>query len=358
LAAGTILQVITDTDRRGAQVFASDLHVALERQGRTVRTIALASGAVGGLDVPVLGPTRTHVSTLRSLRREFKGADVVVAHGSTTLPMSAAARMSSRTPFVYRQISDSRFWAPSLGRRLRVRAALRVASRVVALWSGSARTLHETFGVPERKIRIVPNGVPVERATPIDRARAPDARAQLGLDPDAPTVLSIGALAPEKGVDLTISAIGGLRGVQLLVAGDGPERGRLEELAARVALNRVVFAGSLRDPRPAYTAADVVSLPSRGGDSMPAVLIEAGLMGLPAVASPIEGIVDIVEPGVTGELVAVESVDDLRIALDEILGDRTHAARLGAAARARCTARFSIEVVAESWGRVLDEVSG
>jgi glycosyltransferase involved in cell wall biosynthesis len=198
----------------------------------------------------------------------------------------------------------------------------------------------------------------MERATPIDRSGAPAARVRLGLDPDAPTVLSIGALAPEKGVDLTVSAVGGLRGVQLLVAGDGPERGRLEELAARVAPGQVVFAGSLRDPGPAYTAADVVSLPSRGGDSMPAVLIEAGLMGLPVVATPIEGIVDIVDPGVTGELVAAESVDGLRIALDQILGDREHAAELGDAARARCTERFSIDVVAAAWGRVLDEVSG
>jgi glycosyltransferase involved in cell wall biosynthesis len=193
----TIVQVVTDTDRRGAQVFATDLHDALVRRGRTVRTVALARGRVGGLEVPVLGPARTHPSTLRALHREAAAADVLVAHGSTTLFTCAAVRVTARTPFVYRQISDSRFWARTTARRWRVRAGMRAAARIVTLWSGSADTLRRSFGVPDTKLRIVPNGVPLERAEPIDRARRPEARTKLGLAPDVPTVLSIGALVPE-----------------------------------------------------------------------------------------------------------------------------------------------------------------
>jgi glycosyltransferase involved in cell wall biosynthesis len=352
---GTIVQVVTDTDRRGAQVFATDLHDALVRRGRRVRTVALARGRVGGLDLPVLGPSRTHPSTLLALHREAASADVLVAHGSTTLFMCAAVRVSARTPFVYRQISDSRFWAPTAGRRWRVRAAMTAAARIVTLWGGSADTLRSSFGVPEAKLRIVPNGVPLHRAEPVDRARAPEARTALGLAPDLPTVLSIGALVPEKGVDQVIEAVGRLTSAQLLVAGEGPERGALAALAVEVAPGRVQFAGSLADPRPAFAAADVVVLASRGGDSMPAVLIEAGLMGLPVVATPIEGIVDIVDPAVTGELVPVGSVEDLAAALRGILEDPARAADLGAAARERCVERFSIDVVAEQWERVIDE---
>lgn len=355
MAGRTVLQVITDTDRRGAQVFATDLHAALERRGHDVRTVALAAGIVGGIDVPVLGPARTHPSTLRALRHDARAADVIAAHGSTTLWMCAATRLVTRTPFVYRQISDSYFWAPTWSRRARVRAGLRLASRVVTLWQGSADVLHSTFGVPETKLRILPNGVPLERALPVDRTKAADARSRLGLDPGTPTVLAIGALVPEKGVDLAIEAMRNLPGAQLLIVGDGPERARLEVLAGHAAPGRVVFTGSADDPRPAFTAADVVALPSRGGDSMPAVLIEAGLMGLPVVATPIQGIVEIVEPGTTGELVAVDSVTELRAALARTLEDRGRAAQLGAAARARCEARFAIHVVAEQWERVLEE---
>jgi glycosyltransferase involved in cell wall biosynthesis len=357
MVEASILQVITDTDRRGAQVFATDLHDELIRRGRSVRTVALAPGAVGGLDVAVLGRTRTHPTTLRALRREAAAADVVVAHGSTTLPMCAATRLVSRTPFVYRQISDSRFWAPNRARRLRVRAGLAAAARIVTLWSGSADTLRTAFGVSDRKLRIVPNGVPSARALPIDRSRAAAARREFALDPEMPTVLSIGALVTEKGVDLAVTALGAIEGAQLLIAGDGPERGRLERLARQQAPGRIVFAGSITDPRPAFTAADVVVLPSRGGDSMPAVLIEAGLMGLPVVATPVGGIVDIVESGVTGILVPPDAVDPLRAALVELLADPERAVRLGDAAHQHCTERFSIEVVASGWERVLDEVA-
>jgi glycosyltransferase involved in cell wall biosynthesis len=348
-----LLQVVTDTDRRGAQVFATDLHGALARRGWAVRTVALARGAVGGLDLPVLGPTRTHPATLRALRRAARGADVVAAHGSTTLPACAIALAAGGPPFVYRQISDSRFWAPTRARRLRVRLGLRAASRVVALWSGSADTLERDFGVDRAKLSVIPNGVPPERFPPVDRAGTPTTRARLGLDPDRPVVAAIGALVPEKGVDLAVEAVAALDGVQLLVAGDGPERGALEALAAQRAPGRVVFTGSLGDPRPAFTAADVVVLASRGGDSMPAVLIEAGFMGVPVVSTPVEGIVDIVEPGRTGVLVAVDDPAALRDAIATVLGDPDTARSMAAAARRRCEERYAIDVVAASWDATL-----
>src|SRR5262245_36518288 len=106
-----VLQVVTDTDRRGAQVFATDLHRALLDLGDEVETVALAPGAVGGLDLPVVGPTRRSLRTIRAVRERGADADVVVAHGSTTLPVCAIATLGSGTRFVYRQISDLRFWA-------------------------------------------------------------------------------------------------------------------------------------------------------------------------------------------------------------------------------------------------------
>jgi glycosyltransferase involved in cell wall biosynthesis len=353
--ADRILQVVTDTDRRGAQVFATDLHEALVALGQQVETVALAPGSVGGLDLPTLGPTRRHPRTLDALRRRASRASVVVAHGSTTLPMCALVRPITGTPFVYRQISESTFWASSTTRRLRVRAALAAASKVVALWRGSATTLEHTFGVAPRKIRIVPNGTPPERFPPVDPAERPHARASLGLDPDRATVLSIGALVPEKGVDLAVRAIAAVDDGQLLVAGDGPERAALRDLAERVAPGRVVFAGSVSDPRRCFEAADLVVLPSRGGDSMPAVLIEAGFLGVPSVATPVEGIVEILDDGNAGVLVDRDDVAALTQAISALLDDPGRASSLATAAREHCLAHYDIAVVAKLWLRVLDE---
>jgi glycosyltransferase involved in cell wall biosynthesis len=347
-----ILQVVTDTDRRGAQVFATDLHAALERRGLQVTTVALTTGKIGGLDLPVLGPSRTHPSTLRALARETRRAGVVAAHGSTTLPVCALVCPITRTPFVYRQISDSLFWASSRLRRLRVAVGLRAAARVVALWRGSASTLTGSFGVPERKIDVIPNGVPLDGFTPVGPSERSAARRQFGLPDDRPIVLSIGALVPEKGVDLAVRAMAAIPDAHLLVAGDGPERVRLSALASEVGC-AATFLGSLTDPRPAYAAADLVTLPSRGGDSMPAVLIEAGLLAIPAVATPVEGIVDIVLDGRTGSLVPTDDVDALRRALQQMLSDPALIHRRGLEARDHCTSRFSIDVVAEQWEATL-----
>jgi glycosyltransferase involved in cell wall biosynthesis len=351
-----VLQLVTDTDRRGAQVFASDLHAALVRRGRDVRTVALAPGRVGGLELPVLGPSRRSLATVRALRREIASAAVVVAHGSTTLPLGAATTFGTGTSFVYRQISDSVFWAPNGLRRLRVRAAMSRCTAVVALWSGSATTVHEHFGVRRERIHVIPNGVPAASHAPGPVPERPGARRAFGLDPDRPTLLAIGALVPEKGVDLVIDALAELPDAQLLVVGDGPERAALVARAGTMAGDRVVFAGSVPDPGPAYAAADVVVLASRGGDSMPAVLIEAGLRALPVVSTRVEAIPEIVLDGETGRVVAVDALGELSDAIASLLDSPATASSYGAAARRHCLDRYDIDVVAARWAELLDRL--
>ena len=352
-----VLQVITDTDRRGAQVFAMDLGDALARRGWPIRTAALTDGPTGGLDVPVLGSKAVSLETLRSLRTEARKASVVVAHGSTTLPVCAVATLGTGVPFVYRQISDSRFWASTPLRRARVAVGLRRAARVVALWPGSKRVLVEHFFVPDNKITVIPNGVPAGLFARIEEGgKGRDILASVGLEPARFTALYAGALVQEKGVDLAIEAIADLHDVQLLVVGDGPERDRLEEQARRSVPDRVRFLGSIDDMADAYAAADVLVLPSRGGDSMPAVLIEAGLMGRPAISTPIDAIPEIVLDGNTGVLVPIGDARALGAALESLARDPIRTEMLGAATRDHCGARFEIEQVAGSWAAVLDDV--
>ncbi len=342
--------MITDTDRRGAQVFATDLQGGLERRDQSVETVALAAGQSPiRLDVEVLGPSRLSSSTLRELHRRFRTADVVVAHGSSTLPASALAGIGTATPFVYRQISDSLFWAPTRRRRARVRAGLARAERVVALSADARQVLRDRFGVATDRCVVIPNGVPRgdHRAATVEAKRS--AREHFGLDGAAPTVAVLSALVPEKGVDLAITAVGRLPGVQLLIAGDGPERAALDRLAEQEAPGRVWFVGSLPDPARAYDAADLILLASRGGDSMPAVLIEAGFRGLPTVATDIGAIAEVIEHGETGLVLPKADAVAVSEALQSILEDPRMAKAMGEAAEARCLERFEIDVVAEAW---------
>jgi glycosyltransferase involved in cell wall biosynthesis len=231
------------------------------------------------------------------------------------------------------------------------------ARAVVALSEFNRAQLVEWIGVPERKIRVVPNGVPAAAFSPADEAARRAARAALGLD-DRATILVVGALVPEKGVDVAIECAGRLPHAQLVVAGDGPARNSLESLAAARAPGRVRFLGSLPDIVPAYHAADMIVFPSRGGDAMPAALLEAGLCGLPAVATAVGAIPEVIVDDVTGVVVAAADPGPIAEALGALLADADRRRTLGHAARARCLAKYSIEAVAGAWERVLRECLG
>jgi glycosyltransferase involved in cell wall biosynthesis len=344
-----VLQVVTDTDRRGAQTFASHLHDALAERGHDVETVALAPGRGSDrLDLPVLGRRRLAPRGVRTLRNRMRWSDVTVAHGSTTGIACA---------FVYRQIGDSRYWAPTWSRRLRVRATLRRARLVTALSPAAADTLVRYIGIDEARVRVVPNAVRVDAFSPATASERAAARAALGVGlREVPTVLFLGALSAEKGADLAIAATSRSADWDLVVVGDGPDRDQLERDGERLAPGRVHFLGTLSDPVSAYHAADVLVLPSRS-EGMPATLIEAGLCALACVATNVGSVADVVLTERTGLLVEPGDLDGLTEALRRLTVDGELRDRVGAAARAHCRARFDLEIVTGMWEQVLAEAS-
>lgn len=352
-----VLHVITDRDRRGAQVFAVDLAEGLRAIGVENDVVALAGGHHGDLlDLEALGPRRRSLRTLHRLRRRAHGADVVVAHGSATLLACSTALVGTGVPFVYRQISDPLHWAPSWSRRLRVALLLRRAKAVVALADSVADVFATHYRLDRRRITVLPNAVPTGRFAPATPSERADARDRLGLPPDQVVAAYIGALAVEKGVRDLAEAARSVPGLTVLVVGDGPEHERLAGEDARLAPGQLVFTGALADPSPALQAADMVVLPSRGGDSMPAVLIEAGLCGLPTVTTPVGAIPEVVIDGETGLITPIADVRSLVDALQVLAGDVASRERMGTAARQRCIALFSIGETAPEWKALLTSI--
>lgn len=344
--------MVASTNRRGAEVFATDLAEELRDRGHVVATVALAPGLPGeGLELPVLGPAPLSAVGLVSLRRSARNADVVVAHGSTTLPACAVA-LSRRCPFVYRSVGDPRYWSSSRGRRPRTALFLRRASAVVALWDEAAGALRTQLRVPPARVHVIPNGVPPARFAPAAKDDKAASRRALGLRPESPVVAYLGSLAPEKRVDLAIAAVGLLPGAHLVVAGQGPERPALEHQARDHAPGRVHFVGSTAEPAALLGAADVVVLPSRT-EGLPAVLIEAGLCGVPVVATDVGGVAEVVVHGETGLLVPFGDAGVLSGALASAL-ERPEG--MGSAARRHCLEHFAMGTVGEAWAALLSEV--
>ena len=158
---------------------------------------------------------------------------------------------------------------------------------------------------------------------------------------------------PEKGVEDVVRAVGQNGNVFLVIAGDGPDRSRLEEIVEAGPTDRVRFVGTVAEPMSVYCGVDVVVLASRGGDSMPASLIEAGFCALPAISTPVGSIEEIVVNDGTGVIVPASSVAHLAAAFEDLRLNPALRSRLGRDAARRCADHFEIGVVADRWLEVL-----
>lgn len=118
-------------------------------------------------------------------------------------------------------------------------------------------------------------------------------------------IVLAGRLSPEKGVDVAIRAMADIEGAVLEIAGTGPDEAPLRRLAESVAPGRVRFHGLLdkAEVQRLMLAATVVVVPSRWYENQPMVVLEALARGVPVVGSDLGGMPELIEPGMTGDLV-------------------------------------------------------
>jgi len=247
-------------------------------------------------------------------------------------------------------VETDRFWhersagtAAALRNRL-LRAILRALNRIVlrrmdvALVAGDdAVATYRSRGVAEGRVLRYRFGVDLGRFHPATDVERADARRRWGVAGARGVVVSIGRLAPEKGVDDLVRALAAVPeelAPTLLVAGDGPQRDELERTgeAAGVA---VTFVGRLEpdDVVSILHAADCFVYPARRGANTPYAVLEAMAVGLPVVATtapPIHG-----RMLADGRGIAVEPGDRYALSAGIVgfLRDRPRAATAGAAAR-------------------------
>jgi glycosyltransferase involved in cell wall biosynthesis len=144
----------------------------------------------------------------------------------------------------------------------------------------------------------------------------------------------------------------------LAIAGGGAEKERLEALAASKGLAaHVKILGHREDVPDLLAASDVFVMPSLW-EGLPLALLEAMLAGKPVIASRTSGIPEAVNDGVDGLLTTPGDVGELATALRGVIASPARRAALGGAARARATAEFTLDAMADGYERVFREVSG
>lgn len=351
-----VLNLLNSDHRRGAETFGIDLADGLSAFGVDVETVAITgSSAAHTFPVPSLSSGRAGLAIATSrLVSRVPRCDVIVAHGGQTLFAAAVVHALRDTPFVYRVIGEPQLWGQRADQRARVRAALRRAARVAVYYEEIAAALVSTYAVDPERIVIIPKGAPTDRFPVVDATDVAAARQRFGVaDRTGPLIVYLGALSPQKNVGQVIEGAARMHDATVLIVGDGPDRNRLEALAATVGAD-AVFAGTSDRPDDALLAADVVALTSRT-EGMPSVLIEAGLAGRPVVTTKVGGIAHIVRAGETGIFVELDDVPGTTAALATAVVNRDD---MGTAARRACLDQFDLSGVAAQWDQVLRDVAG
>ncbi len=286
------------------------------------------------------GSWRRHLlSTLLALpaywwraARVLRGYDVVHINDLRGLLLVGPSAVLARRPWlvhVHNGEVGGRAWKLLVRPLLAARVPLVVASRRGARgWGGAAvGRLHE---------------VPCQART---RARSPEA--------PVPTVVTLARLHPAKGLGVLLEAVRmvqqrGLDVETLVVGPDSPGHEVLAEdlRCLGAGIPGVRFLGLLDEPWEVASTGWVYAQPSFD-EPFGMGALEAAAAGLPAVASDVGGLRDVVDDGVTGVLVPPGDALALADALERLLRDADLRARLGAAGQRRVAAQFGPELFVE-----------
>ena len=242
------------------------------------------------------------------------------------------------------------------------RTAYENADGVIAVSQAMRHDVHHLYGVPDRKIRVIHNGIDLDQYKPtVDRS----VLVRYGIDPDRPFVLFVGRITRQKGIIHLVEAIRDIRpGVQVVLcagAPDTPEIGqemedRVERARSQTS-NPIIWIPEIV-PKPEiialYSQASLFVCPSVY-EPFGIINLEAMACGTPVVASAVGGIKEVVVPGKTGLLVpfapAAEMdfeprdparfARDLAAAVNQLLDDPARLREMGIRSRERVEHFFS-----------------
>jgi len=288
-----------------------------------------------------------------------RGIDLIQSHEFTTNCYATLAARLARVPIVC-TVHGKSYYPTRYYRRAAYRWAARKADAFVAVSEDLARFLNRRLGIPERRLRVILNGVDLTRYGPAPAARAA-VRKALDLPADGFVALTVAALFEVKAhADLIDAAAIVLRthpGALFLFAGEGPLEQDLRDRAERLGVaKRIRFLGFRRDVPELLAASDVFVLPSQS-EGLPVSVVEASAAGLPVVATDVGGTGEVVEHDRTGLLVPARDPERLAAAIGRIAADPEAARRMGAAGRERAHGRFGLEQMMADYRRLYTQLT-
>ncbi len=336
-----------------------------------------ASPEASGVTVHAIPGLRREVNPLaelqayRDLAALLRGAaaqgdpfQVVHTHTSKAGILGRLAAHRGRVPAVIHTVHG---WQWTQARRGRENGLIVAAERRAARWSDRLivvaerdreKGLEAGVGTPEQYVHI-------ESAIPLDRFQAnPAARAEvrgmLGIPAEAPVAATVGRFAYQKAPEVFLRAalrmLDRMPDAHVVHVGDGPDREQALRAVPQAASHSRLHLMGLREDVPRILGACDLFLLSSRYEGLPRVVVEAYALGLPVVSTPADGVVEVVEDGVTGILTPFGDDAAMAEAAERLLRAPDLRRTMGDRGRDSVRRRFDVRTMVARIQDLYDEV--
>jgi len=354
-----ILQILPELNFGGVETGVIDLTKYLVKVGHKV--VVVSAGGLRVKELESLGAIHyqlsvekkspfTIIKTIPALVEIIKKENIDIVHARSRVPawISYFAARKTKRPLI---TTCHGYYSRHLFSWVMGWAKLVICpSKVIA------QHMIEDFGVSREKIRLIPRGVDLEKF----RFIAPDEKRKDGFN-----VGIIGRLTPLKGHLYFIKAMAEVAKVvpklKIWIIGDAPShkmayKEDLKALVRRLGLwPQIEFLGNQKDIPSILENLDLLVLASITHEAFGRVIIEAQASGVPVVATRVGGVIDIIEDGLNGLLVAPASSDEIAKSVIKIFQDPQLARRLAENAYRKVKEEYSLEKMAERTLKVYQE---
>jgi glycosyltransferase involved in cell wall biosynthesis len=360
MTARSIVQVVLNLAEGGMETMAVNLSLGLSERGHRVTVVALDSGGLHeqtlrehGVAWQVMGG-RALTSPKRhlALKRVFRRADADVIHTHHFAPLMhsvVAASWAGWAPMVHTEHSYQ-YLEPRRDYRWAMRALSARCRAVVMVGRAMRPYYRDEVGVPERKLKVILNGVTLPSLNGGGGRSA--RRAALGL-PDGFLIVSAGRFFPVKRYqDLLAGAAEARRQVKdlhLVLLGTGPERERLVAETRRLGMEEAVsFPGWRKDVEEFVACGDIFALTS-DSEGLPMAVLEAMALRIPVIATAVGDLPEMLGDGEGGKLVPARNPDRLAEAIVTLARDGNLRERMGRWGHERVARDYSLATMVEAY---------
>lgn len=347
-----ILYVITKSNWGGAQKYVYELATNLPKDKFETLVVLGGNGTLArnlsqaGIQVVNLEKLDKNINILKEfsvlidLIKIFKKERPDIVHLNSS-KIGGLGALAGRLTGIPKIIFTAHGFAHNEDRPLIIKTLMLAASYATILLA------HKTVVINKRELDQVSRLLPLidKKLKLIYIGAAPTDFIRMPKEAGSPiTIGTISELTKNKGLEYAIEAVARLknRNINFIIIGEGEERGHLESIIKEKHLEDTVqLLGFKENARNFLGMFDIFTLTSLK-EGLPYAILEAGLAGLPAIASDVGGISEIIENGKSGILVQPKNVEQLVDALSGLIDQPEKRRPLGESLRKNIINNFSV----------------